>query len=1070
MVKVDTAPENDVRENEADSFDPAQQHYDEEFNKIAQAETDKDFDQIIDDNYGGGASDEKIDAHGDKVQRNYNSDAESASEKVKDQEENPDFMPGGDSGPKKGLGKFGKLLKKGGPTSGIAGLLLAGVMGSSLAGPAALVVMLEKIFTNANAHDVRGNEVMMKGRLGAIIASIGSDRDCSTSKIKCKVTEMSNSEKKRWEKAGIKIESDRSKLNPLRNKIRKMTATLPNGKTVEIKNAKQFNDLMRNNPDFKKMAWTAQHPKAAYFIGPDSKFRKILGKYGMKLSDVFKSSKAKDKAQREEENKKALNSRTGADTEGDKTSRLSKLKEKFKTNDKLTKVSGTVKEKMTTIGAKNGVGTGLGLAALPVETACLTYNLVRVASATIKVSYYTDLIKFFKPFMEAAAQIEDQGNIDPETVETIADRLTWYQNDEATKKLVDQEPDVEKKKVIQAKEGLTAMDSQGFQAALFGDHSTLTEFTKKYAPWYVTAGVALSSTIKHVQSQLGGKQNVRTACLAGKTLGYASLAANLAVGAATCIASAGADCVRQIFTTIGGAVAGYFLGKELVDLFLNEVTEEAAQRIIDAGLDADLKGVDLGNALAAGIGLFMMEKDRGSGLQPANSTSQIKKYLTMTDSSYNDYIAMEKEDAAATPFDTYNQYSFAGQLVAALNPYKTNNPTGFSILANLGTVVTSAFKLPGTTAYAGYSQPNELVSSQDTLDGSLARCEDQDMASIGALCDWTGRSIDIVDEEPLGWAQSMADGDTTTWDKVVDWMASPSRGVKDKDGKDVGYIDGDTGKPTNYDKYESDCGGKEEKGDCGDNEYLMYKAFCREDREYPLGTSISPIDDYGDGIKNSIMGWKDGNKCVGNGDDGKPDPALQKKLNYFFFYYNMCENQIPVSTGDPDTGEGGVENCWDDEKDTTTSAAGASLQSDGEWGCPVDPNKGGIMTQKPHDIGHGTASGVDYNYGKDTPGPIYAVRDGVVTQAGPASGYGNWVMIEHDENGKKISSYYGHIANGGYFVKVGQQVKKGDHIADIGAGIVGSSTGAHVHAGLKMDPQATAQDYETRFMAACNKS
>ena len=113
MVKVDTASEDKVRENEADSFDPGQKHYNEEFNKITQAETDRDFDKIIEDNYGSSASD-KVSLHGDEEPRNFNSDAAAANAAVKDQEENPDFMPGGDSGPKKGIGKFGKLFKKGG--------------------------------------------------------------------------------------------------------------------------------------------------------------------------------------------------------------------------------------------------------------------------------------------------------------------------------------------------------------------------------------------------------------------------------------------------------------------------------------------------------------------------------------------------------------------------------------------------------------------------------------------------------------------------------------------------------------------------------------------------------------------------------------------------------------------------------------------------------------------------------------------------------------------------------------------------------------------------------------------
>lgn len=70
--------------------------------------------------------------------------------------------------------------------------------------------------------------------------------------------------------------------------------------------------------------------------------------------------------------------------------------------------------------------------------------------------------------------------------------------------------------------------------------------------------------------------------------------------------------------------------------------------------------------------------------------------------------------------------------------------------------------------------------------------------------------------------------------------------------------------------------------------------------------------------------------------------------------------------------------------------------------------------------------------------PIKAVMDGTVVNAGPAQGYGNWVVVEHD-NGEK--SVYGHMAT--YFVGVSQRVSAGDTIALMGN--EGRSTGPHLH-------------------------
>jgi murein DD-endopeptidase MepM/ murein hydrolase activator NlpD len=70
--------------------------------------------------------------------------------------------------------------------------------------------------------------------------------------------------------------------------------------------------------------------------------------------------------------------------------------------------------------------------------------------------------------------------------------------------------------------------------------------------------------------------------------------------------------------------------------------------------------------------------------------------------------------------------------------------------------------------------------------------------------------------------------------------------------------------------------------------------------------------------------------------------------------------------------------------------------------------------------------------------PIYAVADGVVTDAGPTAGYGAWVKIRHADG---TVSLYGHVNT--WLVSPGQRVMAGDQIATIGNR--GNSTGPHCH-------------------------
>ncbi|GAC59431.1 M23 family metallopeptidase [Gordonia sp. PS3] len=72
--------------------------------------------------------------------------------------------------------------------------------------------------------------------------------------------------------------------------------------------------------------------------------------------------------------------------------------------------------------------------------------------------------------------------------------------------------------------------------------------------------------------------------------------------------------------------------------------------------------------------------------------------------------------------------------------------------------------------------------------------------------------------------------------------------------------------------------------------------------------------------------------------------------------------------------------------------------------------------------------------------PIHAATDGVVIDAGPASGFGNWVRLKAPDG---TITVYGHMASSGVLVHKGQQVTAGDTIALVGS--EGFSTGPHCH-------------------------
>jgi hypothetical protein len=89
-------------------------------------------------------------------------------------------------------------------------------------------------------------------------------------------------------------------------------------------------------------------------------------------------------------------------------------------------------------------------------------------------------------------------------------------------------------------------------------------------------------------------------------------------------------------------------------------------------------------------------------------------------------------------------------------------------------------------------------------------------------------------------------------------------------------------------------------------------------------------------------------------------------------------------------------------------------------------------------------AGVDLAPGCDS--PVLAAAAGVVVRAGPASGYGNLVVLDH---GGGVVTRYGHMHDDGILVVVGQPVAGGQQVARIGD--AGDSTGCHLHFEVLVD-------------------
>ena len=110
--------------------------------------------------------------------------------------------------------------------------------------------------------------------------------------------------------------------------------------------------------------------------------------------------------------------------------------------------------------------------------------------------------------------------------------------------------------------------------------------------------------------------------------------------------------------------------------------------------------------------------------------------------------------------------------------------------------------------------------------------------------------------------------------------------------------------------------------------------------------------------------------------------------------------------------------------------------------------------------------GVDYAGSTGT--PVRTVGDGVVEFAGVQNGYGNVIIVKHNNQNETV---YAHLSQ--INVRVGQSVGQGDHIGAVGA--TGWATGPHLHFefrvnGVHQDPLTLARQNDSQPVSATAKA
>ncbi|MDN4594386.1 M23 family metallopeptidase [Polycladomyces subterraneus] len=118
--------------------------------------------------------------------------------------------------------------------------------------------------------------------------------------------------------------------------------------------------------------------------------------------------------------------------------------------------------------------------------------------------------------------------------------------------------------------------------------------------------------------------------------------------------------------------------------------------------------------------------------------------------------------------------------------------------------------------------------------------------------------------------------------------------------------------------------------------------------------------------------------------------------------------------------------------------------SDGDWqgGLLMRPVNGLITSPygwRVHPVTGRKRFHAGIDFGGPIGTPIHAAADGVVKESRPASGYGWIIILDHGG----LTTLYGHMYGSTVRVSVGERIRRGQVIAEIGN--AGTSTGPHLH-------------------------
>lgn len=911
-------------------------------------------------------------------------------------------------------------FRKKGPIGLIVTLFLGGTvgLGGLFGGALAPLAFVENVTDDLNdqlaAMDIR-SDAMFRAKIprGDVKESIAG---CTKLSIRCKFKTMSPKQVARYEKAGIAVTGEPTRMPG--NRIAPTEFTFRGEKMT----AQQFNDNLKTNQALSVAYKRALNMK---FLGlNDATFTgRTLARFGvskkppeLKGSHQDRVNALMNKAGQTDVNNLRFipavdaNGEAILDGDGNPMYRL----EGDTSNTNYSEAAKTRMEqsvsKLANATPPSRLSGNLlkGLSILGYwDLACTVKSMIGGAAVAAKLSNYYELAQYAMPVLSLTSQLKaseisvENGQVLGEFFADTDDRAEIVDVNASVQ--TDDEGNITPNEEIIMKPnpdyGKNAMDSPLYKLSSMGQYNSVSTTERQYSLGMGQS--ALLSGFSNFADVLDAIGNVAGNC--DFVQNWAVRGIGLVAGVFAGIFSGGGTIAIQ------AAVSGSLIVASLV---LESIINNALSGSVLAE-DMDQAPMDRAAAQWSGTASILGEAAKNRGMMPANA-EQIVAYNTLQAETKNEYIAVEK--ANAHPLDVTNQYSFLGTLSRSALPYVTSaNNIATSVGSIMSFTMNSFGKLFTPTAtYAATVDPTRFKV-----------CDDQGYKEI---------NIDPDVQCNIRYVMPAADLALDT-DAVALYMEE--NGYVEKDtttGLPAGYtppvpqesqgfamdmLNGVTNTFYNTREYGSEYG-----------KFLDYCAY----RMMPFGETFEETGQ----INGVDPRWVDGSKCT----------DTDEMLSHFRIY------TIDKSVSEAEDEDAIIQPASNTTPEQTTENSGNVVV--GGWTFPT--TAGTPLGSAFGPRGGGYHTGIDLN--APTGSPFYATRDGVVatkeynvyTIMGDG---GAWcpvlglmsdpnqkdIHITHTVNGETYTSVYAHMSR--YLKKTGDVVKAGDLIGYTGGS--GCSSGPHVH-------------------------